>query len=71
MPTATGDDAVVVTRSEAQAPRPGPAESFTGSVRVDQPFKAGAPGRASGARVTFAPGAERPGTAIRSDRRSS
>ena len=28
----------------------GPAENFTGSVRVDQPFQASAPGRASGAR---------------------
>jgi 4-carboxymuconolactone decarboxylase len=48
---------IVVTRSEAQSPRPGPTENFTGSVRVDQPFQAGAPGRVSGARVTFEPGA--------------
>ena len=58
-----GDDtrqqetAIVVTRSEAQSSRQGPAENFTGSVRVDQPFQASAPGRASGARVTFDPGA--------------
>jgi 4-carboxymuconolactone decarboxylase len=50
-------EAIVVTRSEAQASRQGPAENFTGSVRVDQPFQAKAPGRASGARVTFEPGA--------------
>ena len=49
--------AVVVTRSGAQASRPGPPENFTGSVRVDQPFQAAAPGRASGARVTFEAGA--------------
>jgi 4-carboxymuconolactone decarboxylase len=56
-PAVTGDKAVVVTRGEAQASRPGPAENFTGSVRVDQPFQATAPGRVSGARVTFEPGA--------------
>jgi 4-carboxymuconolactone decarboxylase len=49
--------AIVVTRSEAQVSRQGPAENFTGSVRVEQPFQASAPGRASGARVTFEPGA--------------
>jgi 4-carboxymuconolactone decarboxylase len=54
---ATGDEAIVVTRSEAQASRQGPAENFTGSVRVDQPFQAAAPGRVLGARVTFQPGA--------------
>jgi 4-carboxymuconolactone decarboxylase len=48
---------IVVTRAAAQSPRPGPPENFTGSVRVDQPFQATAPGRASGARVTFEPGA--------------
>jgi 4-carboxymuconolactone decarboxylase len=47
------DEAIVVTRSEAQTSRQGPAENFTGSVRVDQPFQANAPGRVSGARVTF------------------
>jgi 4-carboxymuconolactone decarboxylase len=49
--------AVVITRSEAQSPRQGPAENFTGSVRVDQQFQASSPGRASGARVTFEAGA--------------
>jgi 4-carboxymuconolactone decarboxylase len=53
----SAETAIVVTRSEALSSRPGPAESFTGSVRVDQPFQAGAPGRVSGARVTFEPGA--------------
>jgi quercetin dioxygenase-like cupin family protein len=35
----------------------GPAEFFTGSVRIDSPFRAPEPGRASGAIVTFEPGA--------------
>lgn len=52
-----GGQAIIVTRSEAQSSRQGPAENFTGSVRVEQAFQASAPGRASGARVTFEPGA--------------
>jgi quercetin dioxygenase-like cupin family protein len=35
----------------------GPAEYFTGSVRVDAPFQGSAPARVSGATVTFEPGA--------------
>jgi quercetin dioxygenase-like cupin family protein len=35
----------------------GPAEYFTGRVRIDQLFSAAAPGRAQGALVTFEPGA--------------
>ncbi|WLR97161.1 (R)-mandelonitrile lyase [Shinella sumterensis] len=35
----------------------GPADYFTGNVRLDTPFKAEAPGRAGGAIVTFEPGA--------------
>jgi 4-carboxymuconolactone decarboxylase len=54
---ASPDRAIVVTRSEAQTSRQGPAENFTGSVRVDQQFQASAPGRVFGARVTFEPGA--------------
>ena len=57
MATPSEQKAIVVTRSEAQTSRQGPAENFTGSVRVDQQFQASAPGRASGARVTFEPGA--------------
>ncbi len=45
-----------ITRSGAQ-PRKGPAENFTGSVRVDTPFKGTAPARVSGGIVTFEPGA--------------
>ena len=51
------DEAIAITRSEAQSPRQGPAENFTGSVLVDESFQASAPGRASGACVTFEPGA--------------
>src|SRR5580693_323801 len=35
----------------------GPAEYFTGSVRVDSPFQGSAPARVAGAIVTFEPGA--------------
>ena len=35
----------------------GPAEYFTGTVRIDYPFSASEPGRVSGAFVTFEPGA--------------
>ena len=55
--TASDEQAIVVTRSEAQTSRQGPPENFTGSVRVDQHFQASAPGRVSGARVMFEPGA--------------
>jgi quercetin dioxygenase-like cupin family protein len=53
----TVENTIVVTQGEAQSSRQGPAEHFTGSVRVDQQFQARGPGRASGARVTFEPGA--------------
>ena len=46
-----------ITRSGSQAPWPGPAGNFTGSVRVDSSFQANSPARASGALVTFEPGA--------------
>ena len=55
--TAPAEKAIVVLRSQAQTSRQGPAENFTGSVRVDQVFQANTPGRVSGARVTFEPGA--------------
>ena len=37
--------------------KPGPAEYFTGAVRVESPFQAGDPARLEGATVTFEPGA--------------
>src|SRR5882724_11510383 len=46
-----------IRRNGAQASNRGPAEWFTGTVRVDPLFKSPEPGRASGAAVTFEPGA--------------
>ncbi len=46
-----------ITRSGSQPSRQGPAEYFTGSVRIDPLFPANAPSRTSGASVTFEPGA--------------
>jgi len=46
-----------ITRNGSQVPTKGPAEYFTGTVRIDPLFNANDPLRASGARVTFEPGA--------------
>ena len=46
-----------ITRSGSQPSRQAPAENFTGSVSVEPLFQANDPARASGARVTFEPGA--------------
>ena len=46
-----------LTRSGSQPFRRGPAEYFTGSVRVEQPFQGTPPARIGGAFVTFEPGA--------------
>ena len=46
-----------ITRSGTQPSQEGPAEWFTGSVRVDPLFQANDPSRTSGALVTFEPGA--------------
>lgn len=46
-----------IHRVGSRPSRKGPAETFTGSVRVDPLFEAIAPGRAGGAMVTFEPGA--------------
>lgn len=48
---------LTIARSGSQPSRQGPAENFTGPVRVDPLFQASEPARASGAYVTFAPGA--------------
>lgn len=48
---------IKITRSGSQPSRQGPAEYFTGSVRIDLLFNANPPSRASGGRVTFEPGA--------------
>ena len=46
-----------IKRSGSQPSRNGPAEYFTGTVRIDPLFEAKEPARAVGARVTFDPGA--------------
>ena len=46
-----------IKRSASRSSREGPAEWFTGQVRVEPLFQATAPGRAQGANVTFEPGA--------------
>lgn len=46
-----------IQRVGTQPSRRAPAENFTGAVRVDGLFDALAPGRTSGAMVTFEPGA--------------
>jgi quercetin dioxygenase-like cupin family protein len=46
-----------IKRSGSQPSSIGPAEYFTGSVRIDPLFQANDPGRAGGASVTFEPGA--------------
>ena len=46
-----------IKRSGSQPSGKGPVEYFTGTVRIDPLFQAGAPGRAVGASVTFEPGA--------------
>jgi quercetin dioxygenase-like cupin family protein len=46
-----------ITRAGSQPSGWGPAEYFTGSVRVDPLFAATAPSRMSGGLVTFEPGA--------------
>jgi 4-carboxymuconolactone decarboxylase len=48
---------ITVARSGSQPSREGPAENFSGSVRVDPLFAANDAARASGAYVTFQPGA--------------
>jgi quercetin dioxygenase-like cupin family protein len=58
-PVASSEDSqtISITRSGSQPSRQGPAENFTGSVRIDALFNSTAPSRTSGARVTFEPGA--------------
>ena len=46
-----------ITRSNSQPSRKGPADYFTGSVRIDSPFQGTEPARVGGAFVTFEPGA--------------
>lgn len=46
-----------ITRNGTQPSVPGPAEWFTGTVRIDPLFQAEEPARTGGASVTFEPGA--------------
>ena len=46
-----------IKRNGSQPPGTGPADYFTGTVRIDPLFAAPAPARVSGASVTFEPGA--------------
>jgi len=48
---------IKIRRVGSQPSRSGPAENFTGSVRIDPLFQAEEPSRVSGALVTFEPGA--------------
>ena len=50
-----------IKRSGSQHLGKGPADWFTGTVRIDPLFQAHAPARASGAGVTFEPGARTAG----------
>jgi quercetin dioxygenase-like cupin family protein len=46
-----------IKRGGSQASAKGPAEYFTGTVRIDAPFAGSEPARVSGATVTFEPSA--------------
>ncbi len=46
-----------ITRNGSHASAKGPADYFTGTVRIDAPFAAEDPARVGGAIVTFEPGA--------------
>ena len=57
VPAARSNGTMEIKRSGSQPSRKGPAEYFTGAVRVDPLFQAGDPPRVSGGQVTFEPGA--------------
>jgi quercetin dioxygenase-like cupin family protein len=52
-----GNRKMDVKRNGSKPSAKGPAEWFTGAVRIDSPFQADGPARVSGATVTFEPGA--------------
>jgi quercetin dioxygenase-like cupin family protein len=57
---AHGSDAsktIRITPSGSQPSLNAPAENFAGAVRIDSPFRTGAPARVQGSVVTFEPGA--------------
>jgi quercetin dioxygenase-like cupin family protein len=55
--TNRGDSQMEIKRIESQPTSKGPAEWFTGPVRIQPLFEASEPARVRGASVTFAPGA--------------
>src|SRR5437763_4928324 len=55
-PTKRPESAMEITRVGSQPSAKGPAEWFTGTVRIDPLFPAHDPARAGGASVTFEPG---------------
>jgi quercetin dioxygenase-like cupin family protein len=59
VPASAGEETkkMIVTRSGAHPAAPGPAEYFTGTVRVQSIFPVAEPSRVSAASVTFEPGA--------------
>ena len=46
-----------IQKNGSQPSEKGPADYFTGTVRLDAPFQGNEPARISGATVTFEPGA--------------
>jgi quercetin dioxygenase-like cupin family protein len=57
VPTEARNGTMRITRNGSQPSRKGPAEYFTGTVRIDPLFQAPDPARVSGGSVTFEPGA--------------
>ena len=57
VPTQARNGTMQITRSGSRPSAKGPADYFTGAVRVDPLFQAGDPARVSGGHVTFEPGA--------------
>ena len=53
----TEETIVDIKRAGSQPSQKGPADWFTGTVRIDPQFSAPAPARTAGAMVTFEPGA--------------
>jgi quercetin dioxygenase-like cupin family protein len=56
-PIGTRGTSMTITRAGSQPSQKGPADWFTGTVRIDPLFTAPSPARAAGATVTFEPGA--------------
>jgi quercetin dioxygenase-like cupin family protein len=57
IPTNRRSETMQIIRSGSQPSRKGPADYFTGTVRIDPLFQAPDPARVSGGNVTFEPGA--------------